>query len=188
LARLSICHRTIYRYREPVSLLPHRMMLRPRESRELRLLDHGLSICPEAQITGRMTFSATPWQQPPSLLRPTVSLSKALQASNSLRQSGPFLISTCRPLTIVYLRGPRLHRSRRVDGSAVCRRQRQAEKLGPGFHSWQSDRHAVAPQGHQPRNSFHDFLPEPGRGRHPRPVAYARAWQGLMQGFCGSTC
>jgi hypothetical protein len=34
---LRIQHKTSYRYHEPVSLGPHRLMLRPRESRELRL-------------------------------------------------------------------------------------------------------------------------------------------------------
>jgi len=50
LVKLSIHHRTSYQYQELVTLSPHRMMLRPRESRELRLLDHGLSISPDAQI------------------------------------------------------------------------------------------------------------------------------------------
>jgi transglutaminase-like putative cysteine protease len=49
--KLSIHHRTSYRYREPVSLLPHRMMLRPRESRDLVLLSHDLSASPEAEIS-----------------------------------------------------------------------------------------------------------------------------------------
>ncbi|UVC12348.1 transglutaminase family protein (plasmid) [Rhizobium sp. TH2] len=50
MTKLSIHHRTTYRYREAVSLSPHRMMLRPRESHELKLLSHDLSISPEAQI------------------------------------------------------------------------------------------------------------------------------------------
>lgn len=37
LACLDIVHSTIYRYRQAVSLGPHRLMLRPRETRELRL-------------------------------------------------------------------------------------------------------------------------------------------------------
>jgi transglutaminase-like putative cysteine protease len=51
LPKLSIHHRTTYQYRGAVSLSPHRMMLRPRESRELRLLSHDVSISPEAQIS-----------------------------------------------------------------------------------------------------------------------------------------
>jgi hypothetical protein len=34
-----------------VSLAPHRLMLRPRESRELRLMSHVLSIAPFAAMT-----------------------------------------------------------------------------------------------------------------------------------------
>ena len=37
LITLKIHHKTTYRYRQPVSLGPHRLMLRPRESRDLRL-------------------------------------------------------------------------------------------------------------------------------------------------------
>jgi Bacterial transglutaminase-like N-terminal region len=33
---LRIHHRTTYRYRSPVGFGPHRLMLRPRETRELR--------------------------------------------------------------------------------------------------------------------------------------------------------
>lgn len=48
---LHIRHSTIYRYHQPVSLGPHRMMFRPRESRELRLLSHAVTTSPEAIIT-----------------------------------------------------------------------------------------------------------------------------------------
>lgn len=48
---LNIHHRTTYTFREKVSLSPHRLMLRPREGRELRLLSHEISISPEAELT-----------------------------------------------------------------------------------------------------------------------------------------
>lgn len=48
---LKITHRTTYRFREPVSLGPHRLMLRPRESRELRLIASEVSVAPEAVLT-----------------------------------------------------------------------------------------------------------------------------------------
>ena len=48
--KLTIHHRTIYRYRQDVALSPHRLMLRPRESRELQLLTHDLSFSPEANV------------------------------------------------------------------------------------------------------------------------------------------
>ena len=48
---LSLLHRTIYRYRAPVQLLPHRLQLRPREGRELRLLSHDIVCTPSADLT-----------------------------------------------------------------------------------------------------------------------------------------
>lgn len=48
---LGIYHRTIYRYRSPVALGPHRLMLRPRESRELRLRAFEIATSPVAQLT-----------------------------------------------------------------------------------------------------------------------------------------
>jgi len=48
---LGIRHRTTYRYRRPVSLRPHRLMLRPRESRELRLISHEITTTPPSTIT-----------------------------------------------------------------------------------------------------------------------------------------
>jgi transglutaminase-like putative cysteine protease len=48
---LGIHHRTSYRYRQAVAFGPHRMMLRPRESRDLRLIDFELTISPEASVT-----------------------------------------------------------------------------------------------------------------------------------------
>ena len=48
--KLRIHHRTTYKYREQVALAPHRLMLRPRESRELQLITHDLSFSPDADI------------------------------------------------------------------------------------------------------------------------------------------
>ena len=43
---LKVRHSTVYRYREPVSLGEHRMMFRPRESHDLRLIRTHLEITP----------------------------------------------------------------------------------------------------------------------------------------------
>jgi transglutaminase-like putative cysteine protease len=48
---LRILHRTTYRYRQPVAFGPHRLILRPRESRDLRLIDFDLTISPAAHVT-----------------------------------------------------------------------------------------------------------------------------------------
>jgi transglutaminase-like putative cysteine protease len=45
-----ITHTTSYRYRTAVSLGPHRLMLRPRETRDLSLTSFDLEISPEARI------------------------------------------------------------------------------------------------------------------------------------------
>jgi hypothetical protein len=51
---LTIQHKTTYRYRQPVSLGAHRLMLRPRESRDLRL-----TVAPAC----RSSHSARPFTQ-----------------------------------------------------------------------------------------------------------------------------
>lgn len=44
---LTVSHKTVYRYREPVELGEHRMMFRPRESHDLRLIKTNLAITPQ---------------------------------------------------------------------------------------------------------------------------------------------
>ena len=48
---LRIHHRTSYRYHRPVTLGPHRFMLRPRESRDLRLISCDVTVTPTAAVT-----------------------------------------------------------------------------------------------------------------------------------------
>lgn len=48
---LRIRHKTTYRYRHPVQLGPHRLMLRPRESRDLRLISNDVTVTPAAALT-----------------------------------------------------------------------------------------------------------------------------------------
>jgi transglutaminase-like putative cysteine protease len=50
LITLRIDHRTTYRYRRPVKLWPHRLMLRPREGRDLRLLSSNVVVTPVAAV------------------------------------------------------------------------------------------------------------------------------------------
>ena len=50
LTTLTVHHHTTYRYRAPVAFGPHRLMLRPRESRTLRLHSHELEISPAAKV------------------------------------------------------------------------------------------------------------------------------------------
>ncbi len=48
---LTIRHKTTYQYNRPVGLGPHRLMLRPRESRELRLVSNVLTVTPQAVVS-----------------------------------------------------------------------------------------------------------------------------------------
>jgi hypothetical protein len=48
---LRIRHKTTYRYREPVRLGPHRLMLRPREGHDLRLLSSQIDMLPAAKLS-----------------------------------------------------------------------------------------------------------------------------------------
>lgn len=50
MTQIRISHTTVYHYRSAVSLNPHRLMLRPRESRELQLISHTLNVSPDATI------------------------------------------------------------------------------------------------------------------------------------------
>lgn len=47
---LTVHHKTTYRYRRPVKFGPHRLMFRPRDSHDLRLLDATISITPQAEL------------------------------------------------------------------------------------------------------------------------------------------
>jgi transglutaminase-like putative cysteine protease len=51
LITLRIHHKTTYRYRQLVSLGPHRLMLRPRESHDLRLISYNVTVTPDAKVT-----------------------------------------------------------------------------------------------------------------------------------------
>ena len=50
MTQIQIKHTTVYHYRSPVNLNPHRLILRPRESRELQLISHNLTVSPEASL------------------------------------------------------------------------------------------------------------------------------------------
>jgi transglutaminase-like putative cysteine protease len=49
--QLKIHHTTTYRYHQPVSLGPYQLVLRPRESRDLRLTAFELTLTPAAAVT-----------------------------------------------------------------------------------------------------------------------------------------
>lgn len=47
---LTVTHTTVYRYRRPVRFGDHRLMFRPRDSHDLRLIDASLTISPPAEV------------------------------------------------------------------------------------------------------------------------------------------
>ena len=47
---LTVRHETVYRYAQPVRFGEHRLMFRPRDSHDMRLLDTNLAISPPAQV------------------------------------------------------------------------------------------------------------------------------------------
>jgi transglutaminase-like putative cysteine protease len=51
LISLKIHHKTTYSFNRPVALGPHRLMLRPRENRDLRLISSHVTITPESVVT-----------------------------------------------------------------------------------------------------------------------------------------
>jgi transglutaminase-like putative cysteine protease len=51
LTKLRIHHKTTYRFHQPVTFWSHRLLLRPRASRDLRLISSDIAITPTATVT-----------------------------------------------------------------------------------------------------------------------------------------
>lgn len=60
MTRIEIQHETMYRYAGPVSLGPHQMMLRPRETRDLHLVRFDLDVSPDARIDWSTDVAGNP--------------------------------------------------------------------------------------------------------------------------------
>lgn len=50
MVRLAVHHRTTYRYRRPVVFGPHRLMIRPRDGHDLRVVESVLTTSPPAEV------------------------------------------------------------------------------------------------------------------------------------------
>ena len=66
--RYDIVHTTVYRYNEPVTFGEHRVMFRPRDSHDLRVLATDLQVSPEATIR----LIQDPHSNSVALVQPTV--------------------------------------------------------------------------------------------------------------------
>lgn len=66
MTRLTVHHRTLYRFRRPVALGPHRLMIRPRDGHDLRVVSSSLALTPSAEVRwaydvfGNSIATATP--------------------------------------------------------------------------------------------------------------------------------
>lgn len=49
MARLSIRHETVYTYERPVGFAPHRLLVRPRDSHAIRVVDATLTVSPPGE-------------------------------------------------------------------------------------------------------------------------------------------
>ena len=78
---LKVLHRTQYRYANAVTFGDHRMMMRPRDSHDLRLIDTGLTISPPAQVRWMFdVFRAATWATVLSLEHPASATRRAAAA------------------------------------------------------------------------------------------------------------
>ena len=168
-------------------LAAHRLMLRPRESRELRLMSNRvLTVTPQAVVTwahdvfGNAVATATfqamtdTWS---STARRTCSSTPRL-AGVRHRGFRDFLsVSVFRPTT-----GPISARLR----SSNIRTRRGDCASGPRLRPQPADRHAVAAQGSERRRSRLGPLSEPRGRRHAVADRDARSRMGLMPRLRGA--
>ena len=181
---LEIHHRTTYRYRRLVSLGPHRLMLRPRESRDLRLISSAVTVAPAAQVTwahdvlGNSVATAMFQGVTGSLvIDSVVELELKAIGMADLRHRG------LGDRLSVSLFGRRMDRPRRADHPAISGPGRTAGEMGAGVRRRRSDRYAGAAQGSQPRRLRMDRLPEPRRRRRAVADRNSGPRLGLMPGF-----
>ena len=184
---LNIRHRTTYRYREPVSLGPQRLMLRPRESRDLRLVSSDLAMTPAADVT---------WMQDV--------FGNAIATSVFRTMADNLVIESVAELQLDAVAWPvfddrrlrhflslpvfrrRVDRSRRADHPAISRPGWAFAGLGAGVRRRKSDRHAVPAQGPLRRRVAMDRLSEPGRQGHAVADPDSGSRLGVLPGFCGA--
>ena len=162
--RLKIHHRTIYRYRQPVSLGSHRLMLRPRESRDLRLISNDVVVTPGAvvkwahDVYGNAVATATFQTMTDTLVIESaaeIQLHTTAWPIFDIAASAiyyPFRYSDDDWIDLGSSGDPAVSRPRRaVAGMGTCVRGRQ------------SDGHALSAQRSERRHLRRDPLSKPGR-------------------------
>ena len=181
---LTVRHRTTYRYRQLVSLGPHRLMLRPRESRDLRLISSAVTVAPAAQVTwahdvfGNSVATAMFQGVTDSLVIDSVVELRALRIGMAgLRHRG---LGDRLSLSLF---GRRMDGPRRADHPAISGPGRTAGEMGAGVRRRRSDRYARPAQGPQRRRVRMDRLSEPRGRRHAVADRNSGSRLGLLPGF-----
>ena len=165
---LTIRHTTTYRYRLPVWLGAHRLMLRPRESRELRLVssDGDDDACGVA-VVGTRRFRQ---RRRDGVLsgHDRSPLDRERRGARAFRLRLAGLRHHCRgQLLPVPLLRRRMVGPRRPRRAAPRRSGGPVGGLGAGLRAQLSDRYAVDAQGSAQRRAGMGPLPEPRGGGHP---------------------
>ena len=175
---LRIRHRTTYTYRRPVSLGPHRLMLRPRESRDLRLISSEINVTPAGVLTwahdvfgnavATVTFSS---------MADVLAIDAAAELELHASAWPVFDIAAS---AIVY---PFRYSDDEWTDLGATTVQQYADPEGRlrrwarDFVGRRSDRYARVAQGSQCRRSSLDQLSEPGRRGAQSPTqTLARGW------------
>jgi hypothetical protein len=181
---VTITHATQYQYGTEVSLGPHRLMLRPRETRDLILTSFDLEISPEARIdwSHDVAGNAVATAQ---FDTNTTMLSHPVVRARGPARSGLAGLPDCRRRGLVPFRvfTRRLDRSRRPGRAAICGRHRAAVAVGRAFCHGTANGHAFAAERHRQRHHGRDFLPEPRDGGHAGAAGDPRQGMGIVPGF-----
>ena len=181
---LTVRHRTTYRYHRMVSLGPHRLMLRPRESRDLRLISSAVTVPPAAQVAwahdvfGNSVATAMFQGMTDSLVIDSV-VELELFASAwpvfDIAASAivyPFRYSDDEWTDLGALTVP-----------AIFGPGRTAGEMGAGVCGRRSDGYARPAQGPQPRRIRLVWLPKPRRRRRAVADRNSGSRLGLLPGF-----
>ena len=141
---LTVQHKTAYRYANPVTFGDHRMMMRPRDSHDLRLVDTALTIAPAASVRwmhdvfGNSVAVAHFTRPARELLVESRFELRALPAAGERGDAGGI-----RAAFPVQLRRRRHPRPRPHGGAALCRSRAQDRLLGAQLRRGGQDaRHA----------------------------------------------
>lgn len=96
--KLRILHETIYTYRRPVVLQPHRLMIVPRGTHELRVLARTLSLTPDAEVD---------WTQ--DVFGNLVATASFTNPTDRLTISADIIVEQCAPAWPIFRISPGAH-------------------------------------------------------------------------------